>query len=104
MAEEQDQSERTEDPTDKKLDDALKRGDVAKSQEVSAWFVLTGATLVILIFSGTMTGSLSDTFKGLFANLDQIPMDGYGLRDVFVRGTLAGCRCSSSSSPRWPAT
>ncbi len=90
MAEEQDQSERTEDPTDKKLDDALKRGDVAKSQEVSAWFVLTGATLVILIFSGTMTGNLSDTFKGLFANLDQIPMDGYGLRDVFVRVTLAG--------------
>ena len=46
MAEEND-SDKTEDPTQKKLDDALKRGDVAKSQEVNTWFVLAGATLVL---------------------------------------------------------
>lgn len=89
MAEEQDQSERTEDPTERKLDEALKRGDVAKSQEVNTWFVLTGATLVLLVFGNGMAARLIDVFAGLFANLGQIPMDAYSLRDIFVRVTLA---------------
>ena len=33
MAEERDETEKTEDPTQKRLEDALKRGDVVKSQE-----------------------------------------------------------------------
>ena len=37
-------AERTEDPTQKRLDDALKRGDVVKSQEVNTWFIMAGAT------------------------------------------------------------
>ena len=40
MAERTDDTERTEDPTQKRLDEALKRGDVVKSQEVNTWFVL----------------------------------------------------------------
>ena len=43
---------RTEDPTQKRLDEALKRGDVVKSQEVNTWFVIAGATLVLIAFSG----------------------------------------------------
>ncbi len=38
-----DESDKTEDPTQKKLDEALLRGDVAKSQEVNTWFVIGGA-------------------------------------------------------------
>ncbi len=90
MADEQDQSERTEDPTERKLEEAHKRGDVAKSQEVNTWFVLTGATLVLLVFGKTISSSLTASLSGLLANLDQIPMDSRGLRDVFVRVTLAG--------------
>lgn len=89
MAEEQDQSERTEDPTDRKLEEAHKRGDVAKSQEVNTWFVLTGATVVLLVFGHSMTASLTEAFAGLLGNLHQIPMDSHGLRNVFVRVTLA---------------
>jgi flagellar biosynthesis protein FlhB len=50
MAEERDDSDKTEDPTLKRLDDALQRGDVAKSQEVSTWFVIAGGTLVLVAF------------------------------------------------------
>ena len=32
----------SEDPTQKRLDEALKRGDVVKSQEVNTWFVIAG--------------------------------------------------------------
>jgi len=76
---EQNQDERTEDPTQKKLDDAHKRGDVAKSQEVNAWFVLGAATLVLAGFSGGMADSLTTSFRGLISNAHQIPVDGDGL-------------------------
>ena len=42
MADEHDDTERSEDPTQKRLDEALERGDVVKSQEVNTWFVLAG--------------------------------------------------------------
>ena len=86
MAEaDQHDTDRTEDPTQKRLDEALQRGDVAKSQEVSTWFVLAGATLVLAAFSNTMGGNLSATFRGLLANSHQIPVDGRGLMAVTLR-------------------
>ena len=47
MAEDQDQSQKTEEPTQKRLDDARKKGDIAKSQDVPVWFILlAGAALL----------------------------------------------------------
>src|SRR5579871_4448529 len=43
MAEEQDDSQKTEEPTQKRLEEARKKGDVAKSQDVPAWFILLAA-------------------------------------------------------------
>ena len=43
MADGQNDTDRSEDPTQKRLDEAIKRGDVVKSQEVSTWFVIGGA-------------------------------------------------------------
>ncbi len=68
MAEQQDDTEKTEDPTQKRLDEALKRGDVVKSQEVSTWFVIAGATLVLSAFSGSMSEQLTGTMRGLIAH------------------------------------
>ena len=79
MAEGQDDTEKTEDPTQKRLDEAHERGDVVKSQEVNTWFVLAGGTLVLLGFSGSMSQSLNTTFRGLMENAHRIPMDGRGL-------------------------
>ena len=78
MADEDD-SEKSEDPTQKRLDDALERGDVAKSQEVNTWFVLAGATLILLSFSGQMSQSLTTIMRGLIAHAHEIPVDGAGL-------------------------
>src|ERR1700749_4910978 len=79
MAEDTDDSEKTEDPTQKRLDDAIKRGDVVKSQEVNAWFVLAAAALVLLSFSGTMGGGLLTMFRGIVANAGRIPPAGGAL-------------------------
>jgi flagellar biosynthetic protein FlhB len=84
MAEEGDQhdTDRSQDPTQKRIDEAIKRGDVVKSQEVSTWFVIAGATLVLGAFTSGMGGALSTTFRGLIANAHQIPVDGNGLRAI----------------------
>jgi flagellar biosynthetic protein FlhB len=87
MADEHD-SDKTEDPTQKRLDDALQRGDVVKSQEVSTWFVLGGGTLMLAAFSGSMSSGLSTTFRGFIANAHQIPVDGRGLIAIAGRVEL----------------
>jgi flagellar biosynthetic protein FlhB len=82
MAEDHDDTEKTEDPTQKRLDDAIKRGDVVKSQEVNAWFVLAAAALALLTFSGSMGTHMVATFRGLLANAARVPADGGGLMRV----------------------
>src|SRR5436190_16601149 len=79
MAENENGGERSEDPTQKRLDEALERGDVVKSQEVSTWFVIAGATLVLLAFSSQMSGGLQTSLRGILANAHDIPLDGRGL-------------------------
>ncbi len=78
MADEPDQSEKTEDPSDKKLRDAREKGNVAKSQEVNSWFMLTAATLVLLIFSNQMVGKLTIALKSFFYNAHEISLAGEG--------------------------
>jgi flagellar biosynthesis protein FlhB len=75
----EDDTERTEDPTQKRLDDALERGDVAKSQEVNTWFIIAGATLVMSIFSGSMGSGILYPMRNLIANSWMIRTDGPGL-------------------------
>jgi len=79
MAEQPDDTERTEDPSQKRLDDALERGDVVKSPEVSAWFVIAGATLIVTIFAGSAGTSITTTFRGVVANSYALRTDGPGL-------------------------
>ncbi len=78
MADENDSSDKTEDPTQKRLDEALERGDVAKSQEVNTWFMIAGATLVLSSFSGSI-GSIKMPLRNLIANSWMIHVDGPGL-------------------------
>jgi flagellar biosynthetic protein FlhB len=79
MADEHDDTERSEDPTQKRLDEALERGDVVKSQEVNTWFVLATATLILLSFSGSMSSAILTMLRGILANAHGIPVDGRGL-------------------------
>jgi flagellar biosynthetic protein FlhB len=78
---EDDGAERTEDPTQKRLDDALERGDVAKSQEVNTWFMIAGATLILSSFSGSI-GSIQMPLRNLIANSWMIHADGNSLLEL----------------------
>ena len=79
MADESDASDKTEDPTQKRLDDAHEKGDVAKSQEVNTWFLIAGATLVLSSFSGSIGGGILMPLRNLVANSWMIRTDGAGL-------------------------
>src|SRR6185436_16716081 len=85
MAGENDDQERTEDPTQKRLDEAVGRGDVVKSQEVNTWFVIGGATLILMAFSGSMGTGVTATLRGLIANSYAIRVDGRGFLGVISK-------------------
>src|SRR3979490_3451445 len=78
MADEDDGSERTEDPTQKRRGGAHERGDVAKSQEVNTWFMIAGATLVLSSFCGSI-GAIQMPLRNLIANSWMIHTDGPSL-------------------------
>jgi flagellar biosynthesis protein FlhB len=68
-------AEHTQDPTQKRLDEAINRGDVARSTEVNTWFMMAGGALMIMIFAGPMAQSLLTSFRGVLANSYQVPTD-----------------------------
>ncbi len=59
MAEEQDNSQKTEDPTQKRLEEARKKGDIAKSQDVPIWFLMMAAA-AIMASAGPLAGMIAD--------------------------------------------
>ena len=59
MADEQDKSQKTEDPTQKRLEEARKKGDIAKSQDVPIWFLMM-ATAGIMAAAGPLAGMIAD--------------------------------------------
>ena len=75
----EDSDDKTEDPTQKRLDDALAKGDVAKSQEVNTWFIIAGATLILSTFSGSIGGGILKPLRTLIANAGQLRTDGAAL-------------------------
>jgi len=85
MAEDLGDADKTEEPTQKRLDEALKRGDVVKSQEVNTWFVIAGAALVLMTFSGAAGKDLTTTMRGLIANSFDISVDGPALPRLFQK-------------------
>jgi flagellar biosynthetic protein FlhB len=79
------ENEKTEDPTQKRLDDALERGDVAKSQEVNTWFMIAGATLVLTSFGSSVGTQLQTMLRGLISNAHMIRIDGGELLGLLKR-------------------
>src|SRR5271154_24479 len=82
MAEDRDETEHTEDPTPRRLEEAIKRGDVVKSTELSTWFMIAAGTLALMVFAGPAAQNLQTTLRGVLANSYQIPTDGPALADL----------------------
>ena len=56
MAEAPEKDDQTEEPTERKLEEAIKRGDVAKSAEINTLFVLGGFALALMATAAPVEG------------------------------------------------
>ncbi|TBW38186.1 flagellar biosynthesis protein FlhB [Siculibacillus lacustris] len=80
----EDDDSKTEEPSQKKIDEAIKRGDVAKSQELSTFFVLSGATIFVAFLTPGLTRDLARPLAALIEHADEIVLDQRGLTDVYL--------------------
>ncbi|TGD96558.1 flagellar biosynthesis protein FlhB [Methylobacterium nonmethylotrophicum] len=90
MAEQADQEDRTEDPTQRRLDDAIKRGDVATSQEVNTFLMLGAFTLVLLVGAGPLARGLVTDLRGFLVHLHDVPADPAAYLALGRRALVAG--------------
>jgi flagellar biosynthesis protein FlhB len=75
MAEEQDDSQKTEDPTSRRLDEARNRGQVANSREVNNLLMLGVFSLSVLFFGGPAAGALYKASLPFIESPDLVPAD-----------------------------
>jgi len=87
VAEDRDSGQATEEPTQKRLDDARASGDIVKSQEVSTFIVLAGGTLSIAIFGQSAAEGFVRTFRVFLEQPDQLLVDPGAIMGL-MRGTL----------------
>ena len=99
MADTPEKDDRTEEPTQRRLDQAIERGDVAKSQEINTFFVLGGFALAILVLSGPVARTLALDLRGFLMNAHLVPSDGAGLTAV-SRGALMAWAAAVAMPPR----
>ncbi len=75
MQEETEKDSKTELPTEKKIGDALEKGNVPFSREVTNASSLAALVIVGYLYVPTITVELSSVLKGIFANVDNWPLD-----------------------------
>lgn len=73
--EDQDDSQKTEDPTQKRLDDAFKRGQVPTSREVTSFVMIIVFTMVLTAFAPFMMKKTVNDFTKYISNPDEYRLD-----------------------------
>ncbi|MEO7055139.1 MAG: flagellar biosynthesis protein FlhB, partial [Rhizomicrobium sp.] len=87
MADDQDKSQQTEEPTAKRLEQAHESGDVIKSTEVTAFVLLAGGTLAIAMFGQSTAIGIARLLSMFIEQPEQMSVDGAGLASM-SRGLL----------------
>jgi len=87
-----DDDSKTESPTQRRLDEARKRGQVVYSREVANWVMLFTATLLISMAAPGIMSDLKDVLSTFIAAPHTIPTDPNGLREMAksLFGRVAG--------------
>ena len=75
MSEDTDESQKTEDPTMRKLEQARERGDVASSRELNTWIMLIGGTVVFVMLIPTMMSDISLILQRFIESSHEIPFE-----------------------------
>jgi flagellar biosynthetic protein FlhB len=73
MADEQDDAQKTEDPTPRKLQDSRKKGQVALSRELNNWLMILMATILIGTMAPSVMGDLKDHMSSYIEHAHAYP-------------------------------
>ena len=82
MADDQDKSQQTEQPTQKRLDQAREAGDIVKSQEVSAFILLSGSTLALAMFGKSTMLGIAQALRIFIEQPEVMSVDGTGIAAI----------------------
>ena len=80
--EEQDDSQKTEDPTPKKIEQARKKGQVALSREINNWVMLLAGTILVAAVAGPVLSDLKTLMKAYIEHSHDFPPMPGGLHVV----------------------
>ena len=81
MAEDnQDDSQKTEEPTHRRLEQAREKGQVARSQEVNHWFMILAMTIVLGVFGRSLLADIATSLYQFIERPHAIRLDGGQLR------------------------
>ena len=94
MSDEKPDDDKTEEPTQRKLEEAIKKGDVAKSIELNTFFILGGFTLAILIAGGHAVRETALSMRSFLMNAHQVPSSGMTVGDSLPGSSFLICSTS----------
>jgi flagellar biosynthetic protein FlhB len=83
MADDQEQSQKTEQPTSKRLQNAREQGQVPHSRELNHWFMIGGGCLILLAFMPGVASNLFDMLQSFIGKPEQVSSDAASLGDIF---------------------
>lgn len=84
MAEQEDDSQKTEEPTQRRLDQSREKGQVAQSQEISHWFMILAFAIIIGFLVQSMGGGLVDALYPFIEQPHAFRVDSGQLQDVLA--------------------
>ncbi|CAK0755274.1 Flagellar biosynthetic protein FlhB [Azospirillaceae bacterium] len=85
MSEDQDESSKTEEPSQKKLEDAHEKGQWPLSREISIWVNIAGGTIIIGWFLPGILERLIKRLKYYIENANDLSMDSGGVGLILMR-------------------
>ncbi|TFZ57333.1 flagellar biosynthesis protein FlhB [Methylorubrum sp. Q1] len=89
MSDETDDEDKTEDPTPRRIEQAIERGDVPNSPEINTFFILAAFTLALMLSARPVAEGLTRDMRGFLEHAGGLPSDagtylGVALRVAWV--------------------
>ncbi len=88
MSDDQDDAQKTEDPTPKKIDESRKKGQVALSREVNSWIMLFAATLIISGLAPYVFSNMTELLRAYLERVHVFPTGVGGFRVYMGEGMI----------------
>lgn len=98
MADDQDESQKTEEPTSKKISDAREKGDVANSREVSNFFMIASGSFIVALWLPAAGAEFKSMLSVFVINAHSIRIDG-----ASMQGLTASTVAAVGKLLAWPA-